>query len=35
MNFIEACYSSGFYDPAHFNRVFNEMLGVNPSDVLK
>jgi len=35
MNFIEACYSSGFYDPAHFNRVFKEMLGVNPSDVLK
>jgi len=35
MNFKEACYSSGFYDAAHFNRVCKEMIGVNPSDVLK
>lgn len=35
VNFTDACYAKGFYDPSHFNRVFNEMFGVNPSQVLK
>jgi len=32
---IEASHYAGFYDGAHFNRVFKEMFGIPPSKVLK
>lgn len=35
MKFTSACYQAGFYDVAHFNRVFREMFGINPSSVIK
>lgn len=31
----QASYDAGFYDGAHFNRVFKEMFGIPPSKILK
>jgi len=33
-NLTRASHSAGFYDAAHFNRIFKEMFGIPPSKVL-